>query len=83
MDEFLSLATLSNKNFEAEKVNKLVLINENIIIDPKSKEKKFLEAFYSSESSRPANLSLRIPRKPKWTREMTKEKLHTLENVNY
>lgn len=81
MDEFLTLATLANKTFEAEKVKNVVMINENLIVDPRAKEKKFLENFYSNVSTRTMNLSLRIPRKPKWNTKMKKEELHALENV--
>ena len=81
MDEFLTLATMSQKNFEAERVNNLVLVSENVIIDPRAQEKKFLDAFYSSSPTRSATHSLRIPRKPKWTKEMSKEQLHAQENV--
>lgn len=81
MDEFFTLASMSNKKFEAERANNVVMINENQIIDPKAQEKKFLEGFYSSSSTKTLNMSLRIPRKPKWTKDMKKEHLQSLENV--
>ena len=83
LDEFLTLATLSHKTFEAEKAKNLVLISENTLVDPKSQEKKFLDTFYNGVASRLSGASLRIPRKPKWTKGMTKEELHTRENVSF
>jgi len=80
MDEFLSLASLSNKTFEAEKIQNVVMINENQVIDPKEQEKKFLDAFYSSSASKTTHLSLRIPRKPKWDKKMKKEQIKQQEN---
>lgn len=81
LDEFLTLASMSNKTFEAEKMHNTVMVNENQIIDPKAQEKKFIDAFYAGSTNKAAVLSLRIPRKPKWTKETTKQELQNLENV--
>ena len=78
----MSLATLSNKTFEAEKAKNMVLINENTVVDPRAQEKTFLDTFYSGVASHLSNASLRIPRKPKWNKDMTKEELQTRENVS-
>eukprot|EP00826_Nyctotherus_ovalis_P030938 TRINITY_DN2470_c0_g1_i18.p1 TRINITY_DN2470_c0_g1~~TRINITY_DN2470_c0_g1_i18.p1 ORF type:complete len:605 (+),score=184.01 TRINITY_DN2470_c0_g1_i18:77-1891(+) len=81
MEEFLSLAELSEKTFEAEKTKNVVMINENVIIDPRERERIFLDKFYKdSDGTRAANFSLRIPRKPKWDKKMSKDELKKKEN---
>lgn len=81
MEEFLSLAELSEKNFEAEKAKNIVMISENVIIDPREQERRFLDRFYKdSDGTRAANFSLRIPRKPKWDKKMSKDELKKKEN---
>ncbi len=81
LDEFLTLATMSNKNFEAEKVRNTVLVSDNVLVDPRAQEKKFLDCFYAGNEQNAKSLSLRIPRRPKWNKGMDRLELQTLENV--
>ena len=81
MEEFFSLAELSEKTFEAEKAKNIVMINENVIVDPKERERRFLDTFYKgSDGTKTTNLSLRIPRKPQWDKNMKKDELKRKEN---
>ena len=81
MEEFLSLAELSEKTFEAEKMKNVVIINENTIVDPKEQERRFLSAFYKdSDGTKATNVSLRIPRRPKWDKSMKREEIRKKEN---
>jgi large subunit GTPase 1 len=81
MEEFFSLAELSEKTFEAEKAKNIVMINENVIVDPKEQERRFLDTFYKgSDAAKTTNLSLRIPRRPLWNKTMKKDELKKKEN---
>ena len=69
IDEFMSLATMNHRNFEADRSHRLVT------------ETKVMPA----PMLRPGAVTqhLQLPRKPKWTHEMTKEQLVDLENKSF
>lgn len=76
--EFLRTAELAGTEFQAEKLNisyvnpkskvGLLTTNERVAIERKQVDKKNL---------------LKIPRRPKWTKETTAEELQTMENENF
>ncbi|EAT32852.1 AAEL014908-PA [Aedes aegypti] len=76
--EFLRTAELAGTEFQAEKLNityvnpkakvGLLTTNERVAIERKQVGKKDL---------------LKIPRRPKWTKETTPEELQTMENENF
>nr|XP_029720933.1 large subunit GTPase 1 homolog [Aedes albopictus] len=76
--EFLRTAELAGTEFQAEKLNityvnpkakvGLLTNNERVAIERKQVDKKGL---------------LKIPRRPKWTKETTPEELQTMENENF
>ncbi|XP_053683897.1 large subunit GTPase 1 homolog [Sabethes cyaneus] len=76
--EFLRTAELAGTEFQAEKLNisyvnpkskvGLLTTNERVAIEKKQVDKKNL---------------LKIPRRPKWTKDTTPEELQSLENENF
>ncbi|XP_065082239.1 large subunit GTPase 1 homolog [Ochlerotatus camptorhynchus] len=76
--DFLRTAELAGTEFQAEKLNityvnpkskvGLLTTNERVAIERKQVDKKSL---------------LKIPRRPKWTKDTTAEELQTMENENF
>lgn len=70
LDEFMAIASLANRQFTAERTFKLV--SESRIVGKAQ--------MYANSVQGQNYQPLRLPRKPKWTTEMTPDELSELEN---
>ena len=81
LEEFVQLAQLSNKTFTAER--DVMIINRKDILqgstESSSAQLELLGNFMITESAvkNPKYQLLRIPRRPKWTKEMTALEINT------
>ncbi len=75
--DFLSTAELKNDDFESQKAN-TVVIESNAFVqvrhEPTAEQLAQQKEFWSS---------LRVPRRPKWTRDMDAEVLHQMERNSF
>lgn len=76
LDEYMTLAAMAHKNFDAEK--RPEIISETRIVTPGDKVKAFKEAEGGANY-----VPLRLPRKPAWNLKMTAEQYHDLETQSY
>ncbi len=84
LDEFLSNALLEGRSFEAQR-------DAVEVIDPMRRAAQRVDASSSSSSSAAGASRLRsqaiqqmtIPRRPKWSREMTAKEVQTNENLAF
>ncbi|CAG9314909.1 unnamed protein product [Blepharisma stoltei] len=73
LDEFMTLASLANRQFTAERTFKIV--SESRIVGKSELHAKSI----NGQNYR----ALRLPRRPKWTQETTPEQLNELENLAF
>ena len=79
LDEFLATAELAGTEFTAERTNAFVVSNDyrkNYEIS-REEQKQLKETFEKNFDK------LRIPRKPKWTKEMTADQIERNENNSF
>ena len=76
--EFLSTAELANSEFQAEKLN-IVFVNPLANVGLLTKEER--EALEKSHQEHQGDL--RIPRRPQWNEETTREELDSLEKEKF
>lgn len=69
VDEFMTIAAMNHRNFEAERSHRIV--SETRVVTT------------GVERRETATRHLQLPRKPKWTHEMTKDELVDLEYQNF
>lgn len=87
LDEFVQLAQLSNKAFTAEK--EITIVNRKDVLQGSSEsasaQKELLGNFLINESSvkNPKYQLLKIPRRPKWKKDMPADEIKTQENVAF
>ena len=74
LDSFLRTADLANTDFTAEKLNVKVVTHQYSEAVPHPEEQKARQAAFLQHRE-----SVRIPRRPPWTKEMTKEELERNE----
>ena len=77
LEEFISLAKMAGHNF-AEERGAPKVITETRFVTSSDKIIKFRGAIERTDYQ-----PLSIPRRPPWTKEMTKEELHEKENDNF
>ncbi|KAL4446500.1 hypothetical protein ABPG74_001241 [Tetrahymena malaccensis] len=84
LDDFLQVVQLQNKHFEALRGMKLKMdMNDREVVIDANKDKEAInDAAFNIENNQYIQ-NLRIPRKPKWTKEMTKDQLNSLENQSF
>jgi large subunit GTPase 1 len=88
LDEFVQLAQLSNKQFTAEKEG-VVIVNRKEVLQGSTEsataQKELLSNFMITESAikNPKYTLLKIPRRPKWTTEMSAQEIQTQENIAF
>jgi large subunit GTPase 1 len=87
LTEFLSYATLANRDFAAEHENSVTfVVNDAPVIFSVNAETEELQED-DEEFERKRQLaettSLEIPRRPKWTTETTREELHEMEKQTF
>lgn len=76
LDEYMTLAAMAHKNFDAEK--RPEIISETRIVTPGDKVKAFKDAENGADY-----VPLKLPRKPAWNSKMTAEQYHELETQSY
>ena len=87
LEEFVQLAQLSNKNFTAEK--EITIVNRKEILQGSTEsanaQKELLGNFLLTDSSvrNPKYKLLKIPRRPKWRKDMSAEEIQGQENVAF
>ena len=87
LDEFVHLAQMSNKAFTAEK--ELTIVNRKDILQGSAEsaqaQKDLLGNFLFSESAvkNPKYQLLKIPRRPKWRKEMSGAEIQAQENMAF
>jgi large subunit GTPase 1 len=83
LDEFVSLAHMSNQKFEAER-NVHEVSHTNVVI--KSGQTGTLSAMLSKEqdaAKNPKYVPLKIPRRPKWSKDMTAFEINQNEQTSF
>lgn len=87
LEEFVQLAQLSNKTFTADK--DVTIVNRKEVLqgstESASAQRELLSNFLITESAvrNPKYMLLKIPRRPKWTVEMSAQEINTQENVAF
>lgn len=76
---------MQNKHFEAQRGMKLKTADSDkeILIDNALKEKGTASESTFNVENNILIKNLRIPRKPKWTKEMSKDELNHLQNLAF
>ena len=80
LDEFMQLAEMSQKKFEAERSSQQV-IGGNAII-PTMESQGLIDKFVGSQEGkyRPIHTPLKIPRRPEWNKDMSAIEINSNEN---
>jgi large subunit GTPase 1 len=77
MEDFLATAELKNEDYETQKLN-TVVIESNAFVqvrhEPTEEQLEEFREFWDS---------LRVPRRPKWTRDMNADVLHQMERESF
>lgn len=76
LEEFMNFAKITNRQFEAEKGVKAD--EREVVAQGEESKEKFERFLKNSEAGK--SVPLRIPRKPKWNKELTKAELEDREN---
>lgn len=69
VDEFMTIAAMNHRTFEAERSHRIVSETRVVTLAPEHRQTPIRH--------------LQLPRKPKWTHEMTKDELVDLEHQNF
>ncbi|OMH86361.1 Large subunit GTPase 1 [Zancudomyces culisetae] len=84
LEEFLHTAQLADKDFTAEKRNVKIISKAeaslnggNLFLLSKEEERQVLEKHKENKSR------LKVPRRPKWTKETTADELHKMEREDF
>jgi large subunit GTPase 1 len=85
MEEFMQLAQLSSKNFEAERSASVVLYDSQLIFGSDLKNSvQMVNVFLGDKETILGNyVPLTIPRRPIWDRSMTGHEINTQENMAF
>ncbi|EGR27607.1 ribosome biogenesis gtpase, putative [Ichthyophthirius multifiliis] len=81
LTDYLQVTELQNKQFDALRGVKIKgeQMNKEIITDVNKDEEQIKNGMFNIENNEYLK-NLRIPRRPQWTNDMTKEELHQKEN---
>ena len=83
LDEFVQLAEMSQKKFEAERQSQQV-IGGNAVIPTQASE-GLIDKFVESQEgkAKPIHTPLKIPRRPEWNKEMSAIEINQNENMSF
>eukprot|EP00834_Sanchytrium_tribonematis_P004439 NODE_219_length_12440_cov_2.445588.p3 type:complete len:487 gc:universal NODE_219_length_12440_cov_2.445588:11706-10246(-) len=82
LDDFLAQASLDGTNFESEKLH-VKFISQTVVKKKKyniltpEEEQKMIESFEKLQ------VNIKLPRRPKWDSNTSKEELHSVENEEF
>ena len=87
LDEFVQLAQLSKKKFDAEKYLQVVTTNEVIPngMNSGAGNSSLVGQFIGERNNllHPTYTPLKVPRRPAWTKQMTAHEIETQENMAF
>jgi large subunit GTPase 1 len=86
LEEFMQMAELSNKRFEGSR--DAVIVDGNMVIhgtgdDAKANAHKINQFLNEENVLNPQYRPLKIPRRPKWNKEMSAEDIRAQENIAF
>ena len=90
LEEFVQLAQLSSKNFEAESASQVVFSDSHIVqggADNLANSAAMVNVFLGERGEQQISahqyVPLTIPRRPKWNRGMTSHEIESQENMSF
>ena len=75
LDEFMQFAEMSQKKFEAERIRGHQVEMQTSVVNGADNNAAMLDKFVDGVHN-PQYKPLKIPRRPAWTKEMTKEEIN-------
>ncbi len=86
MQEFVELAKMSNKKFNADRDAELISTNQVVVSGyvPGREQQDLLSNFLETKVNRnPKYTPLKVPRRPKWNAKMTTHEINTQEQMSF